>query len=175
MDLELLINSNSASGFQEIITEILSSLNFQDLLKIRLVSSSFEQFLMNDKKVWNRVSSKTFSNLLDKTDTVRFPNRLMENVMTKVKYFETKEEMVNYFKNQWTEVFDKIKILASIPRLMNICKYLQTQDDYSKIRCEIKSLMLLGGYPEIPAMSHMWTYLMFVYLQSTWAGDTSRE
>ena len=173
MDLELFINSDPASGFQEIMTEILSSLNFEDILQTRLVSTSFDQFLMNDRKVWEQVSSRTFSNVLDKT--VRFPNRLMENVMTKVKHFETKNEMVNHFKQQWTEVFDKIKILASLPQLMKICKYLQTQDDYSKIRSEIKYLMRLGGYPEIPAMSPMWAYLMFVYLQPTWAGDTSRE
>ena len=169
MDLELFINSNPASGFQEIMTEILSSLNFEDLIQIRLVSTSFEQFLMNDRKVWERVSSKTFSNVLDKTDTVRFPNRLMENLMTKVKHFETKEEMVNHFKQQWTDVFDKCSTLASIPRLMNFCKFLQTQDDYLKICSEIKSLMRLGGYPEIPTMSHMWLYLQFVYLQPTWS------
>ena len=137
---------------------------------------------MNDRKVWERVSLKTFSNVLDKTDTVRFPNRLMENVMTKVKYFETKDEMVISFQKQWTDVFEKIKSLASIPRLMNFCKFLRTKDDYLKICCEIKSLMRLGGYPEIPEMSHMWSYLQFVYLQPTWTGrhwfvtsDTPRE
>ena len=169
MDLELFINSNPASGFQEIMTEILSSLNFEDLLQIRRVSTSFEQFLMNDRKVWERVSSRTFSSVLDKTDTVRFPNRLMENLMTKVKHFETKEEMVNYFKQQWSDVFDNIKSLASIPRLMNFCKFLQTRDDYLKICSEIKFLMRLGGYPEIPTMSHMWLYLSTVYLQPTWS------
>ena len=167
MDLELFINSHPASGFQEIMTEILSSLNFEDLLKIRLVSSSFEQFLMNDRKVWERVSSRTFSNVLDKTE-VRFPHRLMENLMTRVKHFETKEEMVISFQKQWTDVFDKIKTSATIPRLMNFCKFLQTQDDYLKIHSEIKSLMRLGGYPEIPEMSHMWLYLQFVYRQPTW-------
>jgi hypothetical protein len=175
MDLELLINSDPASGFQEIITEILCPLNFEDLLRVRQVSTSFEQFLRNNRKVWNQVSSRTFSNVLDKADTVRFPNRLMENVMTKVKHFENNEVMVNFFKKNWSDIFDKIKTLASIPRLMNICKYLQTQDDYSKIRVEISSLMRLGGYPEIPAMSHMWTYLMCVYLQPNWAGDTPRD
>ena len=96
---------------------------------------------------------------------VRFPNRLMENVMTILK---PKEEMVNSFKKPWTDVFDKMKTSATIPRLMNFCKFLQTQDDYLKICSEIKSLMRLGGYPEIPEMSHMWLYLQFVYRQPTW-------
>ena len=58
----------------------------------------------------------------------------------------------------------------------NIIQHSKTNEtDYSKIRSEIKSLMRLGGYPEIPTMSHMWLYLKYVYLQPTWAGNTPRE
>ena len=68
MDLELLINSNSASGFQEIMTEILSSLNFDDLLNIRLVSQTLHQFLMENKQAWIQVFTKTYKNLLENNE-----------------------------------------------------------------------------------------------------------
>ena len=76
MDLELLISSNSASGFQEIMTEILSSLNFDELLRMRLVSQTLYQFLMENKQVWIQVFTKSYKNLLENNEDWRFPLKL---------------------------------------------------------------------------------------------------
>ena len=40
--------------------------------------------------------------------------------------------MVNSFKKPWTDVFDKMKTSATIPRLMNFCKSVPDQKWNSK-------------------------------------------
>ena len=168
MDLELLINSNSASGFQEIMTEILSSLNFDDLLQIRLVSQTLYQFLMENKQVWIQVFTKTYQNLLENNEDWRFPLKLSAS-------FQAKEEMKRVLKRQWMEVFDNIKHVASIPTLIKMCQlFTRAPENYVKICSEINHLMSEGGYPEIPnGLDYNGptdpTCFMWIYFFSTWS------
>ena len=168
MDLELLINSNSASGFQEIMTEILSSLNFDELLRMRLVSQTLYQFLMENKQVWIGLFTKTYKELLEKNEDWKFPLKLSAS-------FQTKEELKQALKQQWMEVFDNIKQVASIPNLIKMCQlFNRAPRNYVKICSEINHLMSEGGYPEIPNGLDFNgptdpTCFMWIYFFCTWS------
>ena len=59
MDPEGMISSSEASGFPEFMREVLKNLDFEDLLKVRLISMTFYKFMMekNQRKIWIRAAS----------------------------------------------------------------------------------------------------------------------
>ena len=138
MDLQRIV-----SGFPQIMTDILSELNFKDLLEMRLVSTGLYQFLMEDKQVWIGIFTKIYTNLLENNEDWRFPLKLSPS-------FETKEEMRRAMKQQWMDIFDKITQIASIPSLMKMCQlFSRAPKNFGKILSEINNLLSEGGYPEI--------------------------
>ena len=61
MDLQRIV-----SGFPQIMTDILSELNFEDLLEMRLVSTGLYQFLIEDKQVWIGIFTKNLYKFVGK-------------------------------------------------------------------------------------------------------------
>ena len=61
MDPERMILSSEASGFPEFMREVLKNMDFEDLLKSRLVSMTFYKFLIdeNQRKLWIGAASKS--------------------------------------------------------------------------------------------------------------------
>ena len=61
MDPERMIISAEASGFPEFMREALKNMDFEDLLKSRLVSMTFYKFLIdeNQRKLWIGAASKS--------------------------------------------------------------------------------------------------------------------
>ena len=71
-----MMTSAAASGFPQFMREVFENLDFEDLLKTRLTSMTFYQFLMdkNQRRIWMRASSKVLSIFLQSTyDLERFP------------------------------------------------------------------------------------------------------
>ena len=66
MDLEALMTSAWASGFPQFMAEVCNNLEFEELLKTRLVSLKFYNFLMdkNQRSIWIQASSKVFSTFI---------------------------------------------------------------------------------------------------------------
>ena len=66
MDLEAMITSASASGFPQFMAEVCKNLEYEELLKTRLVSLTFHNFLMdkNQRSIWIQASNKVFSTFL---------------------------------------------------------------------------------------------------------------
>ena len=61
MDPERMIISAEASGFPEFMREVLKNMDFEDLLKSRLISMTFYKFLIdeNQRKLWIGAASKS--------------------------------------------------------------------------------------------------------------------
>ena len=61
MDPERMIISAEASGFPELMREVLKNMDFEDLLKSRLVSMTFYKFLINEnqRKLWIGAANKS--------------------------------------------------------------------------------------------------------------------
>ena len=61
MDPERMIISAEASGFPELMREVLKNMDFEDLLKSRLISMTFYKFLIdeNQRKLWIGAASKS--------------------------------------------------------------------------------------------------------------------
>ena len=59
MDPERMIISAEASGFPELMREVLKNMDFEDLLKSRLISMTFYKFLIdeNQRKLWIAAAS----------------------------------------------------------------------------------------------------------------------
>jgi hypothetical protein len=169
MDLERI-----ASVYPQIMTDILSKFDFKDVLIVRGVSTTLYQFLMKDRQVWIRIFTKIYSDMLVNNDDARFPLKLSAS-------FETKEEMKRVLKQQWMDVFDKIKQIASIPSLMKMCQlFSQAPENYVKICSEINHLMSEGGYPEIPnGLDYNGpddpTCFMWIYFFCTWSTLNERN
>ena len=161
MDLQRIV-----SGFPQIMTDILSELNFEDLLEMKLVSTGLYQFLMEDKQVWIGIFTKIYTNLLENNEDWRFPLKLSPS-------FETKEEMRRAMKQQWMDIFDKITKIASIPSLIKMCQlFSRAPKNFGKILSEINNLLSEGGYPEIPDGHDDPTSFMRAYFWCTWAALT---
>ena len=123
MDLEALMTSAWASGFPQFMAEVCNNLEFEELLKTRLVSSTFYNFLMdkNQRSIWIQASSKVFSTFFkDAYDTKKFP---MMKLWFRQGWFT--KHLKNSFQQDWIEVFEKIKETATIPQIIKICHLLR--------------------------------------------------
>ena len=67
-----MIQSSEASGYKEFMRDILKTLNLEELKKMRLVSKTFNNFLLNERKIWIAEINKTFLNTLKIIGHVQF-------------------------------------------------------------------------------------------------------
>ena len=141
-----MIQSSEASGYKEFMREIFKTLNLEELKKMRLVSKTFNNFLLNERKIWIAEINKTFLNALKITGHVQFPDFLESG-------FGTKEELMTNYEKKWIEVFIKIQKIATIKQLIKICNLL-TPENYVNLYREINYLM--SGFSTVTPM--MWVY-----------------
>ena len=125
-----MIISSSASGFPQFMTEILEHMDFEDLLKTRLVSTTFHNFLMNknQRSIWIQAASKVFSKFFQSAyDIEKFPG--LRNMFLQVWFTE---ELKSRFQQEWIEVLEKIKETATIPQIIKICHILKEIENPGK-------------------------------------------
>ena len=132
MDLEAMITSSSASGFPQFMAEVCKNLEFEELLKTRLVSVTFYNFLMdkNQRSIWIQASNKVFSTFLKDAYDTKFPK---VKLWLKEGWFT--EDLKNSFEQEWIEVFEKIEETATIPQIIKICHLLREIENPGKF-CE---------------------------------------
>ena len=141
-----MIQSSEASGYKEFMRDVFRTLNLEELKKMRLVSKTFNKFLLTERKIWIAAVNKIFLNALKINGNVQFPDFLESG-------FGTTEEMKTNYEKKWTEVFIKIQEIATIEQLIKICNLL-TPEYYVNLYRMINSLM--SGFPAITPM--MWVY-----------------
>ena len=175
-----MISSAEASGFPEFMREVLKNLDFEDLLRIRLISMTFYKFMMekNQRKIWIRAASKVFANVLQKTYCVEnFPDFL------KVYFWNTNfEELRNSFHQKWIEVFEKVKVkeIAKIPEIIKICHLLREIEKPRKIQrgsnirkssLTMQMSLIFSNNLELHKLmvsitSNMWAYLHYILVHN---------
>ena len=139
MDLEKLMTSSWASGFPQFMIQTLEHMDFEHLLKTRLVSTTFHDFLMdeNQKRIWIQAASKVFSKFFQSAyDIEKFPR--LRNVFLQDWFTE---ELKKSFQQEWMDVLGKIKETATIPQIIKICHILKEIENPGKF-CE-EALMKL--------------------------------
>ena len=146
MDLQQMIQSSEASGYKEFMRDIFKTLDLEELKKMRLVSKTFNNSLLNEREIWIAAANKIFLNALEITGHVQFPDFLESG-------FGTTEEMKTSYEKKWTEVFIKIQEIATIEQLLKICNLL-TPENYVNLYRMINFLM--SGFPPVTPM--MWVY-----------------
>ena len=146
MDLQQMIQSSEASGYKEFIRDVFKTLNLEELKKMRLVSKTVNNFLLNERKIWIAAVNKIILNALKINGNVQFPDFLESG-------FGTTEEMKTNYEKKWTEVFIKIQEIATIEQLIKICNLL-TPENYVNLYRMINYLM--SGFPAVTPM--MWVY-----------------
>ena len=133
MDPETMMTSAWASGFPQFMEEVCKTLEFEELLKARLVSVTFYNFLMNgnQRSIWIQASSKVFFTFLQNAyDEKQFPlvgRWFSEGWFT--------EDMKNNFQHEWIQVFEKIQETATIQQIIKICHLLRETEKHGKF-CE---------------------------------------
>ena len=132
MDLEALMTSAWASGFPQFMAEVCNNLEFEELLKTRLVSVTFHNFLMdkNQRSIWIQASSKVFSTFFKNAYDEKFS---MAREWLEQGWFT--EDLKNRCQQEWIEVFEKIKETATIPQIIKICHLLREIENPGKF-CE---------------------------------------
>ena len=117
-----MITSSSASGFPQFMAEVCKNLGFEELLKTRMVSVTFHNFLMdkNQRSIWIQASNKVFSIFIqDAFNLEKFP-------------FVNFTEDTNIFEQEWIEVFEKIQETATIPEIIKFCHLLRETENPRK-------------------------------------------
>ena len=116
MDPEMMMQSDWASGFPQFMMEALEHLDFEDLLKTRLVSTVFDDFLMEEKqrKIWIQACSKILSSIFLKINDAK----------TLLLCRRGKTENIK----QWIDLFESIKEAATIPQIIRICHLLRKSE-----------------------------------------------
>ena len=109
----MMMQSDWASGFPQFMVEALEHLDFEDLLKTRLVSTGFQNFLMEEKqrKIWIQAYSKILSSIFQKNYDAKTAN-------------PTQTENLQ----QWINLFESIKEAATIPQIIRICQLLMKSE-----------------------------------------------
>ena len=127
MDLEAMITSAWASGFPQFMVEVCKNLEFEELLKTRLVSVTFYNFLMdkNQRSIWIQASNKVFSTFLK--------DAFIEEKFPVVNYSFSKD--MNIFEQEWIEVFEKVQETATVPEIIKFCHLLRETENPGKF-CE---------------------------------------
>ena len=127
-----MMTSAWASGFPQFMVEVCKNLEFEELLKTRLVSVTFYNFLMdeNQRSIWIQASSKVFFTFLQNAyDAKKFPRE--------ERWFSQRftEDMKNNFQKEWIQVLEKIQETATIQQIIKICHLLRETEKPGKF-CE---------------------------------------
>ena len=128
-----MMTSAWASGFPQFMAEVCKNLEFEELLKTRLVSVTFYNFLMNgnQRSIWIQASSKVFFTFLQNAyDAKKFP--LVERWYSQGWFTE---DVKNNFQQEWIQVFEKIQETATIHQIIKICHFLRETEKPGKF-CE---------------------------------------
>ena len=139
MDLETMMASSYDTGFPQFMTQVLEHMDFEDLLKTRLVSNTFYGFLMekNQRKIWIQAASKVFSMFCQIAyNAKKFP---LVRRWRREGWFT--EELKNKFQQEWIEVLEKIKQTATVQQIIKICHILRETENPGKF-CEAQELPL---------------------------------
>ena len=112
----MMMQSDWTSGFPQFMMEALEHLEFEDLLKTRLVSKGFYDFLMDEKqrKIWIQACTKILSSIFQK----------IHDAKTLVLRRRGKTENIK----QWIDLFESIKKAATIPQIVRICHLLRKSE-----------------------------------------------
>ena len=130
MDLETMMTSSWASGFPQFMIQTLEHMDFEHLLKTRLVSTTFHDFLMeeNQRGIWIQAASKVFSKFFQSAyDIKKFPglrNEFLQDWFT--------EQLKNSFQQKWIHVLEKIKHTSTISQIIKICHILRETEKPGK-------------------------------------------
>ena len=121
MDPEMMMQSDWASGFPQFMMEALEHLDFEDLLKTRLVSKGFYDFLMEEKqrKIWIQACSKILSTIFQKICDAK--------TLLLCRRGKTENGCEKNIK-QWIDLFESIKEAATIPQIVRICHLLRKSE-----------------------------------------------
>ena len=123
MDPETMMISAWASGLPHFMEEVFKNLEFEELLKTRLISVTFHNFLMdeNQRSIWIQASSKVlFIFLQNAYDAKKFP--CMERWSSQGWFTE---DVKKKFQQEWIQVFEKIQEIATIQQIIKICHLLR--------------------------------------------------
>ena len=142
-----MMTSAWASGFPQFMVEVCKNLEFEELLKTRLVSVTFCNFLMdgNQRSIWIQASSKVFFTFLQNAyDAKKFP--------CEKRWFSCfTEDMKNNFQQEWLHVFEKIQETATIQQIIKICHLLGETEKPGKF-CEFVLKNSLSMFSEMSEM-----------------------
>ena len=130
MDLEALMTSAWASGFPQFMAEVCKNLEFEELLKTRLVSVTFYNFLMdeNQRSIWILASNKVFFTFLQNAcDAKQFP---CVEIWFSQGWFT--KDVKNNFHKEWREVVEKIQKTATIQQIIKVCHLLRETEKPGK-------------------------------------------
>ena len=121
MDPEKMMQSNWASGLPQFMMEALEHLDFEDLLKNRLVSTVFYDFLMEEKqrKIWIQACSKILTSIFQKIGDSK-----TELLCRRGKTENGCHENIQ----KWIDLFEKIKETATIPQIVRVCHLLRRSE-----------------------------------------------
>ena len=170
MDPEWMISSAEASGFPQFMRKVLNKLDFEDLLKTRLISMTFYKFLMdkNQRKIWVGAASKVFTNVLQKTYYVENFSGFL-----RVYFWNTNfEELKNSLNKRWIEVFENVKVkeIAKIPEIIKICHLLkEIENRKSSTSMQMSSIFtdnLELHKLMVSVTPTMWAYLHYILVNN---------
>ena len=140
MDLQSLMGEDPASGFPQIIGQILSNLDFDSLIACRAVNRTWKNFLEEESQryIWIRAIDKDRKKYLDKHVN---PELSME-------YPISEEERKAHYE-EWMEVLETVKEIATIRQMIIICPLMKETEETIKIYStlpEYYSSSLISSY-----------------------------
>ena len=144
-----MMTSAWASGFPQFMVEVCKNLEFEELLKTRLVSVTFYNFLMhgNQRSIWIHASSKVFFTFRQNAyDAKKFP--LVKRWVSQGWFTE---DMKNNLQKEWIQVFEKIQKTATIQQIIKICHLLRETEKPGKF-CESVWKNSLSMFSEMSKM-----------------------
>ena len=134
MDPEMMMQSDWASGFPQFMMEALEHLDFEDLLKTRLVSTGFYDFLMEEKqrKIWIQACTKILSSIFQKlaktlvsySNVLEARRQLARRLSTSLRDWRGMTDNLQ----QWINLFESIKEAATIPQIVRVCHLLRKSE-----------------------------------------------
>ena len=126
MDLQSLMGEDPASGFPQIIGQILSNLDFESLIACRAVNRTWKNFLeeKSQRFIWIRAINKNRKKYLDKlVDPELYAS--MENTIS--------EEDRKAHYEEWMKVLEAVKETGTIRQMIIICHWMKETEEFIKI------------------------------------------
>ena len=130
----MMMQSDWASGFPQFMMEALEHLDFEDLLKTRLVSTGFYDFLMEEKqrKIWIQACTKILSSIFQKlaktlvsySNVLEARRQLARRLSTSLRDWRGMTDNLQ----QWINLFESIKEAATIPQIVRVCHLLRKSE-----------------------------------------------